>query len=59
MGKEWSNERRAKQAERIREWRPWDRATGPRTDVGKARSSKNAFRGNTRALLRELAKLLR
>jgi hypothetical protein len=54
MGKEWTPERRARQAELIRTWKPWKAATGPRTDEGKAGSSRNAFRGGRLARLREL-----
>lgn len=41
----WTPERRAKQAEAIRRWQPWNKSTGPRTKEGKARSSRNADRG--------------
>ncbi|MGB3797597.1 MAG: hypothetical protein WA957_14995 [Alteraurantiacibacter sp.] len=41
----WTPERRAKQAEAIRRWQPWDKSTGPRTKEGKARSSRNADKG--------------
>jgi hypothetical protein len=41
----WSDERRAKQAEAIRRWHPWDKSTGPRTEEGKAKSSRNADKG--------------
>lgn len=41
----WTPERRAKQAENIRRWKPWKKSTGPRTLEGKARSSRNADRG--------------
>lgn len=40
--KSWTAERRAKQAEAIRRWRPWDQSTGPRTAEGKVISSRNA-----------------
>lgn len=43
----WTPERRAKQAEAIRRWKPWDKSTGPRTEEGKARSSRNADKGIT------------
>ena len=33
----WTKERRARQAELIRTWKPWKRSTGPRTPAGKAR----------------------
>lgn len=41
----WTPERRAKQAEAIRHWQPWAKSTGPRTEEGKARSSRNADKG--------------
>jgi hypothetical protein len=41
----WTPERRAKQAAIIAHTRPWERATGPRTDAGKAVSSRNADKG--------------
>lgn len=41
----WTDERRAKQSEAIRRWHPWTKATGPRTEEGKARSSRNADKG--------------
>lgn len=41
----WTPERRAKQAEAIRRWQPWNKSTGPRTEEGKARSSRNADKG--------------
>jgi len=40
--KAWTAERRAKQVEIINRTRPWEKATGPRTDEGKAISSRNA-----------------
>ena len=54
----WTPEQRRQQAERIRAWSPWARSTGPRSAEGKAKASRNAWRGGSRALLRELAKLL-
>lgn len=41
----WTPERRAKQAENIHRWKPWQKSTGPRSLEGKARSSRNADRG--------------
>lgn len=40
----WTPERRALQAEMIRQWQPWQYSTGPRTQEGKAKSSRNAFK---------------
>ena len=59
MANGWTAERKARQATQIREWRPWEHSTGPRTTEGKARASRNAYRGGLRPQLRALAKLLR
>jgi hypothetical protein len=42
--KGWSRDRRARQAELIRNWQPWKHSTGPKTDGGKARCSANALK---------------
>src|SRR5262245_32317274 len=41
----WTVERRARQSQAIQTWRPWDKATGPRSRSGKARSARNADHG--------------
>lgn len=38
----WSPERKARQAQAIRRWRPWSRSTGPTTPAGKRKSAGNA-----------------
>ncbi|MGH8606943.1 MAG: hypothetical protein ACREX9_05860 [Gammaproteobacteria bacterium] len=43
----------------IRRRRPWEQPSGPKTTQGKAKASRNAYKGGTRAMLRELARLLR
>lgn len=45
----WTPERRARQAARIRLWAPWARSTGPKTLMGKAKSSKNSYKHGCRA----------
>lgn len=54
----WTPERKARQAEAIRRWKPWEKSTGPRTVDGKAKSSRNAFKNSllqrARALCREV-----
>lgn len=40
----WTPERRKRQAEIIRQTRPWASATGPKTDAGKAITSLNAIK---------------
>ena len=56
--KGWTVERRARQAAAIRNWRPWNRSTGPRSVAGKARVAQNAWKGGQRprwrAMLKEL-----
>lgn len=59
MANGWTLERRQKQAEMIKEWRPWKQSTGPKTEKGKRVSSGNAFKGGVRPNLRELTKILR
>jgi hypothetical protein len=55
----WSPERRARQAALIRGWAPWRHSTGPKTEAGKERCSKNALRhgGRSRAHIRELQRI--
>ena len=55
----WSPESRQKQAEAIRKWNPWTRSTGPRTEEGRARSSRNAWKGGLRASLGTYRDVLR
>jgi len=57
--RQWTQEERAKQSEKIRQWQPWTKSTGARTPEGKARSSGNAFKGGWRQELRDMCKLLR
>ena len=54
----WSLERRAKQAELIKQWMPWKQSTGPRSVEGKERVAKNAWTGGHRAEMRELSKIV-
>ena len=54
----WSLERRARQAELIRQWKPWKQSTGPKSVEGKERVAANAWRGGHRVQLRELSKLV-
>jgi hypothetical protein len=48
MANGWTAKRRARQAQAIWRWRPWEHSTGPRTPEGKARVSRNAYRGGKR-----------
>ena len=59
MANGWTPERRARQAELIRKWRPWEQSTGPKTEAGKAEVSQNPYKGGAWRLLRELSRALR
>lgn len=54
----WTQERRERQAEAIRRWRPWERSTGPTSAEGKSRVARNAWKGGHRAKLRELIRMV-
>ena len=58
MANGWTPERRARQAELIRNWKAWERSTGPKTPQGKAKVSRDAYKEGTRELLRELGRIL-
>lgn len=58
MANGWTPERRARQAEAIRRWKPWEQSTGPRTAEGKARTKMNGYRGGQWRELRELSKAM-
>ena len=56
MANGWTDARRQRQAEAITRWRPWEHSTGPKTPQGRARVSRNAYRGGERDRFRVLAK---
>ena len=58
MATTWTPERRARQAELIRQWKPWAKSTGPRSVEGRQRVARNAFKGGHWSQLRELSKLV-
>jgi hypothetical protein len=55
----WTPERRERQSSLIRQWKPWEKSTGPKSAEGKAIVSRNAFKGGLRGMLREMARMLR
>lgn len=59
MSYERTEAHREAQRQRIQEWKPWLKSTGPKTEEGKVRSSRNRFTGGERPTLRRLARLLR
>jgi hypothetical protein len=56
MATPWTADRKAKQAVLIRTWRPWERSTGPRTAAGRAKASRNAWKGGHWQQMRELSR---
>lgn len=57
MANGWTPERRARQAELIKSWRPWEKTKGPSTAEGKAVVSRNAFKGGHWKMERALSKI--
>ena len=55
----WTPEQRQRQREAIQRWKPWEQSTGPRSDEGKVKVSRNGWKGGARQMLRELARALR
>lgn len=52
--RKWTKEQRKSQAERIKLWQPWKDTTGPKTIIGKARSSANAYKGGLNEKIKQL-----
>ena len=55
----WTATERQQQAQLIKQWQPWQHSTGARTIEGKAKASRNAFKGGFRQQLKVLNQLLR
>ena len=49
MANGWTPERRARQAVLIRNWKPWERSTGPRTTDGKVKDRLRTVGPDVRA----------
>lgn len=56
--RQWTPEQRVQQSAKIRQWRPWDKSTGPVTPEGKAVVARNGYKGGLRPKVRALCKLL-
>ena len=55
----WTAAERAKQSALIQTWKPWAKSTGAKTELGKAASSQNAYKGGHRAMMREISAVLK
>lgn len=47
----WTQERRLRQSEAIRRWKPWAKSTGAKTSEGKEKSKMNAYKHGGRGNL--------
>ena len=47
MPKNWSKDSRERQGKTINSHKPWQNSTGPKSDEGKQRSSRNSDKGKT------------
>ena len=63
MPRKWTPEQKAAQAEKIKNWKPWEKSTGPKTRGGKRRARMNAlthgFHTPEHKVLRQALKLQR
>lgn len=44
MASGWADERRKRQSELIRTWKPWEKSTGPKSAQGKMKAAKNSYK---------------
>ena len=47
MAKQWSQHSRQQQRQHIMNHKPWNNSSGPKSNDGKSRSSRNADKGKT------------
>ncbi len=57
--RQWTLEQRKQQASKIRQWQPWQHSTGAVTLEGKAKASRNAYKGGLRQQIKDINQLLR
>ena len=65
--RQWTEEQKRRQSEKIRQLKPWLKSTGPKTEEGKKKVSKNNLKHGLRTeaaqelrqLLREQAEILK
>lgn len=56
----WTKERKKRQSEQIKSWKPWESSTGPNTEEGKNISKMNAHKHGLRsAAIKKLVAALR
>ena len=52
-------EHKALRAELIKQWRPWEKSTGPKSPEGKEKAAKRGYKGGERQMMRQLGRALR
>jgi hypothetical protein len=57
--RQWTLEQRKQQAMKIKQWQPWLSSTGAKTAEGKAKASRNAFKGGLMKEIKRLGLLIR
>lgn len=58
MANGWTLERRERQSALIRQWRPWEKSTGPKSEEGKRVSAMRGYKGGQRQAMINLAKAM-
>ena len=56
--RKWTPEQRKQQSLKIMQWKPWQNSTGAKTFEGKAKASRNAFKGGLMQNIKLLGKQL-
>jgi hypothetical protein len=59
MANGWTLERRTRQSAAKKLWQPWSHSTGPKTEQGKTKVGRNAFKGGWCKALRAEARAVR
>ena len=59
MANGWTLESRQQQSKMIRQWKPWEKSTGPKSNEGKSKVAMNAYKGSFSPRLRMLARALK
>ena len=56
--RQWTEEQRKQKSLKIKQWQQWQNCTKAKTIEGKAKASRNAYRGGVRQQLKALNQLL-
>ena len=56
LAKGWTPERRKRQSEAIRQWKSWQKSTGPKSPEGRVAVARNSWAGGHWLMLRQAVK---